>query len=506
MTARTARTARTATVCTPLRSEWLALRDRIHAADVVRTGRAEGLPRGGPVLVAGVAGALADDLRPGDLVVATEVWRDASDNASDNGDRRARVTCPAAPIVAGALRRSGLRVHTGPIVTVDRVVHDPDRRRRLGETGALAVDTESALLAAPDGSTTVVRAIVDTPDQPLLRPGTASRGVTALRSLRRAAPVIDAWADAVGDREVLLAGPRSFCAGVERAIEIVERALEHFGAPVYVRRQIVHNRHVVDDLERRGAVFVEEADEVPPGSTLVLAAHGVAPSVRTTAGERDLHVIDATCPLVSKVHQEVRRFSARGSTVLLIGHHDHEEVVGTRGEAPERVIVVADPEEAARVEVPDPDRLAYVMQTTLAVDEAVETVSVLRDRFPAIRGPHNDDNCYATTNRQHAVRRVADEADLVLVLGSQNSSNSRRLAEVSEAAGTPARLIDDASDVQLSWLRDVRRIGVTAGASAPPLLVEELIAALGGLGHTVVRPVGDPTEDVSFSLPKEVTA
>jgi 4-hydroxy-3-methylbut-2-enyl diphosphate reductase len=339
----------------------------------------------------------------------------------------------------------------------------------------------------------------------LLRPGTPARGVAALASLRRAAPVIDAWAAALDDREVLLAGPRSFCAGVERAIEIVERALERFGAPVYVRRQIVHNRHVVDDLERRGAVFVEEADEVPSGSTLVLAAHGVAPAVRSTAAERDLQVIDATCPLVSKVHQEVRRFTARGSTVLLIGHHDHEEVVGTRGEAPSDVIVVADPDEAARVEVPDPDRLAYVMQTTLAVDEAADTVAVLRDRFPSILGPHNDDICYATTNRQRAVRRVAGEADLVLVLGSQNSSNSKRLAEVSEAAGTPARLVDDASDVELSWLSGVRRLGVTAGASAPPLLVDELVSALSGLGSAVVRPIGDPTEDVSFSLPKEVT-
>jgi 4-hydroxy-3-methylbut-2-enyl diphosphate reductase len=491
----------TATVCTPLRSEWLALHERVSGADVVRTGRAAEVHRSGPVLVAGVAGALRDDLRPGDLVVATEVWRvDDHDRVADT------ITCPAAPILAGDLRRSGLRTHAGPIVTVDRVVHDPDRRRRLAGLGALAVDTESAGLASADATTAVLRAVVDTPAAPLLRPGTAARGIAALTSLRRAAPVIDAWAAAVGDHEVLLAGPRSFCAGVERAIEIVERALECFGAPVYVRRQIVHNRHVVDDLERRGAVFVEEADEVPPGSTLVLAAHGVAPSVRATARERGLHVIDATCPLVSKVHQEVRRFSARESTVLLIGHHDHEEVVGTRGEAPERVIVVADPDEAARVEVPDSERLAYVMQTTLAVDEAAETVSVLRDRFPGIRAPHNDDICYATTNRQRAVRRVAARADLVLVLGSQNSSNSRRLAEVSEATGTPARLVDDASDVELPWLAGVRRIGVTAGASAPPALVDELVAALGGLGPTSVRPVGDPVEDVSFALPKEVSS
>jgi len=487
----------TATVFTPLRSEWLALRDRVHTADLVRTGRGAGGSTPGPVLVAGVAGGLRDELRSGDLVVATEIW-------SDEGPDGSRVACPSAPILAGELRRSGLRVASGPVVTVDGVVHDPVRRRRLAATGALAVDNESALLVSADGSPAVIRAIVDTPSRPLLRPGTPARGVAALASLRRAAPVVDAWAAATGERQVLLAGPRSFCAGVERAIEIVERALERFGPPIYVRRQIVHNRHVVDDLERRGAVFVDEADDVPRGSTLVLAAHGVAPDVRSTAARRELQVIDATCPLVAKVHQEVHRFTRRGSTVLLIGHHDHEEVVGTRGEAPEQVIVVADPDEAARVAVSDPEGLAYVMQTTLAVEEAAETVSVLRDRFPGIRGPRNDDICYATTNRQGAVRRVAGEADLVLVLGSQNSSNSQRLAEVSEAEGTPARLVDDASDVELAWLAGVRTIGITAGASAPPLLVDELVAALGGLGPTLVRPVGDPVEDVSFALPKEV--
>jgi 4-hydroxy-3-methylbut-2-enyl diphosphate reductase len=409
-------------------------------------------------------------------------------------------------MLAGALRRAGLRVHTGPVVTVSGVVNSPARRRRLAATGAVAVDNESALLASADGCTAVVRAVVDTPGRPLLRPGTPARGVAALAALRRAAPTIEAWASAAGEHELLLAGPRSFCAGVERAIEVVERALERFGPPVYVRRQIVHNRHVVDDLERRGAVFVEEAEEVPEGNVLVLAAHGVAPSVRATASTRELQVIDATCPLVSKVHQEVRRFSSRGATVVLIGHHDHEEVAGTRGEAPDDVLVVADPDEAARLEVPDPERLAYAMQTTLAVEEAAETVAVLRERFPAIQGPHSDDICYATTNRQGAVRQVAAESDLVLVLGSENSSNSRRLAEVSEAAGTPARLVDDASDVELTWLDGVRRIGITAGASAPPALVDELVTALSGLGPAVVRPVGDPHEDVSFSLPKEVTA
>jgi 4-hydroxy-3-methylbut-2-enyl diphosphate reductase len=485
------------TVLTPLRTEWLALRGRVDAP-LVRTGRSTGRPIGyaasGPTLVAGVAGALADDVRPGDLVVAAEVRR---------GDDV--VPCHAAPIVAGALSRAGFAVHLGPVATTDRVVDDVAGRRRLAATGALAVDTESALLADPDGRTVVVRAVVDTPARRLLSVGTTVRGITALAALRRAAPVLDAWAGAVADREVVLAGPRSFCAGVERAIEIVERALDRFGAPVYVRRQIVHNRHVVETLERRGAVFVAEVDEVPPGSVLVLAAHGVAPAVRDRAAARGLQVVDATCPLVSKVHQEVRRFAAEDRTVLLIGHHDHEEVVGTRGEAPGNVLVVVDPDEAARVEVPDPERVSYVMQTTLAVEEAAETAAVLRARFPVLAAPHKDDICYATTNRQHAVRAVARETDLVIVLGSQNSSNSLRLAEVAEAAGTPARLVDDATDLDLHWLAGVRRVGVTAGASAPPALVDDLVTALSGLGSLTVRESTTRTEDVQFSLPKEVS-
>jgi 4-hydroxy-3-methylbut-2-enyl diphosphate reductase len=485
-------TPRTGTILTPLRSEWFALRGRVRA-DVVRTGRSAAARVDGPALVAGVAGGLADEVLPGDLVVASEVRRGPEAFPS-----------PAGALVAGGLRRAGLRVHHGPVVTSERVVDDVAARRRLAATGALAVDTESALLADPDGTTVVVRAVVDTPARRLWRAGTPARGLAALGALRRAAPVLDAWAAAVGDREVVLAGPRSFCAGVERAIEIVERALERFGAPVYVRRQIVHNRHVVEDLERRGAVFVAEADEVPEGSVLVLAAHGVAPSVRARAEARHLQVIDATCPLVSKVHQEVRRFAADDRTVLLIGHHDHEEVVGTRGEAPGNVLVVADPEEAARVQVPDPEKVSYVMQTTLAVEEAAETAAVLRTRFPVLAAPHKDDICYATTNRQHAVRAVARETDLVLVLGSQNSSNSLRLAEVAEAAGTPAQLVDDATDVDLRWLAGVRRIGVTAGASAPPALVEELVAALSGLGTLTVRESTTRTEDVQFALPKEV--
>ncbi|WP_310964618.1 4-hydroxy-3-methylbut-2-enyl diphosphate reductase [Nocardioides terrisoli] len=488
----------TATVCTPLRTEWLALAglrgDRLPHAEVVRTGRSAGEARPGPTLVAGVAGALVDGLGPGDLVVASEVRA---------GERV--LPTPASVLLAGELRREGLPVHQGPLVSTDHVVESAAERAALAATGAIAVDTESGLLVSDDGTSVVLRAIVDGPQHRLLSMGTPARGVTALAALRRAAPIIDRWAAATGERDLLLAGPRSFCAGVERAIEIVERALDQFGGPVYVRRQIVHNRHVVADLEARGAIFVGEVDEVPPGSVVVLAAHGVAPDVRRDAERRRLQVIDATCPLVSKVHQEVRRFTAHDNTVLLIGHHDHEEVVGTRGEAPDNVIVVADPEEAARVQVPDPERVAYVMQTTLAVDEAAETAAVLRARFPVLAAPHKDDICYATTNRQQAVRKVARESDLVLVLGSQNSSNSQRLAEVSEAEGTRARLVDDAGDVELGWLDGVRRVGITAGASAPPALVQQLVTALSGLGPTSVHEVGSLTEDVQFALPKEVT-
>jgi 4-hydroxy-3-methylbut-2-enyl diphosphate reductase len=488
----------TGTVCTPLLSEWLVLRGRV--ADLVHTGRSSdgGLRQDNqhPVLVAGLAGALSDELEPGDLVVADEIRGDGEPIPSH-----------ASPFLVGALRREGLTVHHGPVVTTPRIVDAPAARRTLARSGALAVDTESALLAAaaPPGQAAAVRAIVDTPDHRLLRPGTLVRGPRALRSLRRAAPVIDAWAAATGDREVILAGPRSFCAGVERAIEIVERALALHGPPVYVRRQIVHNLHVVRDLEQRGAVFVEEVGEIPEGSIVVLAAHGVAPQVRADAAARGLRVIDATCPLVTKVHSEVRRFVARGNTVFLIGHHDHEEVVGTRGEAPGEVIVVADPDEAGRVRVPDPRRVSYVMQTTLAVEEAEETAAVLRGRFPELTAPHKDDICYATTNRQQAIRAVARRADLVLVLGSENSSNSRRLVEVAAAEGVEAHLVDDATAVDLRWLSGAGRIGITAGASAPPQLVDDLVRCLSGLGRVTATETSVVDEDIRFTLPKEVS-
>lgn len=490
----------TATFLTPLRTEWLALRSTLPG-QLRRTGRSRRLaqPPTGPVVVAGVAGALTTDLAPGDLVVATKVI-DAH-NATER-------ELPAAALLAGALRRAGLRVHLGPIVTAEHIVDDPAMRAELAATGAIAVDTESALLLQGVQHAVVVRAIVDTPLHRLVSPGTPARAIHALHALRKAAPVLAEWSDATGDREVVMAMPRSFCAGVQRAIDIVDRALDRFGSPVYVRRQIVHNRHVVTDLERKGAVFVEEVAEVPEGSTVVLAAHGVAPGVRAEAEARRLSVIDATCPLVAKVHAEVRRFAGLDHTVFLIGHAEHEEVEGTYGEAPAHIVVVNDAEEARTVEARDPAKVSYVMQTTLAVDEAERTAAVLRERFPALSAPRRDDICYATTNRQQAVRAVAREVGstgLVIVLGSRNSSNSLRLAEVAQAEGTPAYLVDELEEIELSWLRGVSRVGITAGASAPPYLVDQVVAGLTGLGAVSVRESDGVEESVHFTLPREVS-
>ena len=312
------------------------------------------------------------------------------------------------------------------------------------------------------------------------------------------------WAAATTVRRVVLAGPRSFCAGVERAIAVVERALELHGPPVYVRKQIVHNVHVVADLRARGAVFVDEVDEIPEGAVTIFSAHGVAPAVRKAATDRDLSVIDATCPLVTKVHSEARRFAARGDTVLLIGHPGHEETAGTIGEAPEHTRLVPDAAAAERGGVPDPRRVSYLVQTTLAVDEAAAIVEVLRRRFPALAGPTSDDICYATTNRQQAIAPVAARSDAVLVLGSVNSSNSRRLVEVAQRAGTAAYLIDDAKDIDLRWLAGATTIGVSAGASAPPRLVDDVIEVLRALGVRDVTEHTATTEDVQFTLPKEV--
>ncbi|GIU98483.1 MAG: 4-hydroxy-3-methylbut-2-enyl diphosphate reductase [Actinomycetota bacterium] len=299
--------------------------------------------------------------------------------------------------------------------------------------------------------------------------------------------------------KVLLAAPRGYCAGVERAVEAVERALARFGPPVYVRKQIVHNLHVVRALEAKGAVFVEEETEVPEGAVIVLSAHGVAPEVYENARARGLTVLDATCPLVTKVHLEARRFASEGRTILLIGHAGHEEVVGTTGQAPGRTILVQDVDEARRLEVEHPERLAYLTQTTLSVDETNEIVAVLRERFPQIVGPPREDICYATQNRQDAVKEVARRSDVVLVIGSVNSSNSNRLAEVARETGTPAYLVDDETEVDPGWLEGAEVVGLTSGASAPEWLVERMLAYLAGLGATEVEEVTLTTEHLRFA-------
>jgi 4-hydroxy-3-methylbut-2-enyl diphosphate reductase len=303
---------------------------------------------------------------------------------------------------------------------------------------------------------------------------------------------------------LILARPRGYCAGVERAVDTVERMLEQHGPPIYVRKQIVHNLHVVRRLEERGAIFVESEDDVPQGARVVLSAHGVAPEVYRNAGLRLLDVVDATCPLVTKVHKEAKRFAADGFHIFLVGHEGHEEVVGTMGEAPESITLVQSVEDVAGLTAPDPARVAYVTQTTLSVDETTEVIEALRRRFPAIVGPPKDDICYATTNRQHAVKSLATQVDLMLVIGSANSSNSQRLVDVTRAMGVAAYLIDDETDIDEAWLEDVETVGVTSGASAPEWLVERLVAWFRERGVEDVSEHDLIDENVHFALPRGV--
>jgi 4-hydroxy-3-methylbut-2-enyl diphosphate reductase len=494
-------------VLAPLRVEAAALRAaRPRRASVLRVGmgreravaaaeRARAL-RARALAVAGTCGAVDPALRPGDVVVATEL----------RGEGGARRACPGAHPLARALAERGLRTFTGPIGSAERVL-GPDERAALWDEGVLAVDMESLWLAGANGDRpfAVARVVVEPAARRLLDPRTVVGGARALAALRRVLPALEQWAEATGPRRVLLAGPRSFCAGVERAIEIVERALEQRGAPVYVRKQIVHNVHVVGDLERRGAVFVEELDEVPNGATVVFSAHGVSPQVKQEARRRELDVIDATCPLVNKVHAEARNFARAGKTVVLIGHEGHEEVEGTMGEAPEAMVLVERPEDVDGLELDDPGEVAYLTQTTLAVDDTNVVVEALRRRFPALAGPRSDDICYATQNRQQALKAVARDSDLVLVVGSDNSSNSKRLVEVSEKEGTPARLIDDETELDLAWLAGTRTIGLTAGASAPERLVRSVIDELAGLGPVQVVDRTVAQESIQFNLPREVS-
>ena len=492
-------------IATPLAIEAAMVRSAFPAADVVRAGfghhaaaatarrlRPERDATPG-FAVAGVCAAVDERLRPGDVVLADRL---------DDGS--SQVTLRRSVLLEHELARRGLTVHRGTIRSVERIL-DPAQRAALRPTGAIAVDMESAwLVGAPDTPAVVLRTVVEPAGRSLLSPWVGFDGVRGLHSLRRAAGALDAWSRVLGSRRVLLAGPRSFCAGVDRAIEIVERALERRGAPIYVRRQIVHNAHVVGDLERRGAVFVEELGEVPEGATVVFSAHGVSPAVRAQAAARALDVIDATCPLVAKVHAEARRFSARGDNLVLIGHAGHEEVEGTMGEVPGAIHLVETPADVDRLALDPAHGVTYLTQTTLAIDDTAEVVDRLRARYPALAAPPADDICYATHNRQHALREVARESDLVLVVGSETSSNSRRLVEVAERMGTPAHLIDDESGIDLAWLRHAGVVGLTAGASAPEALVTRVVDALSDLGPVVVEDRSITRETTRFRLPKEV--
>jgi 4-hydroxy-3-methylbut-2-enyl diphosphate reductase len=321
-------------------------------------------------------------------------------------------------------------------------------------------------------------------------------------------PILDAATldpEQVDGRAVLLAAPRGYCAGVDRAVITVEKALDLYGAPVYVRKQIVHNKHVVSDLESRGAVFVEELDEVPEGATVVFSAHGVSPEVHRQAEDRSLKTIDATCPLVTKVHHEARRFAQDDYDILLIGHAGHEEVEGTAGEAPEHIQLVQTPEDVANVEVRDPSKVSWLSQTTLSVDEAMTIVDAIRERFPLLLDPPSDDICYATQNRQMAIKEISSGADLVIVVGSGNSSNSVRLVEVALEAGAKASYrVDDASEIEESWLDGVRTVSVTSGASVPEELVDGVLSFLAARGYPDAKAVHSAEESLIFALPPEL--
>jgi len=304
------------------------------------------------------------------------------------------------------------------------------------------------------------------------------------------------------DKEILLAQPRGFCAGVDRAIEIVERALQQFGAPIYVRHEIVHNAYVVNDLKSKGAIFIENLEDVPPGNTLIFSAHGVSQAVRKEAEQRGVAVFDATCPLVTKVHMEVVKMRREGREIIMIGHDGHPEVEGTMGQSDDGMYLVETVDDVSRLQVANPDMLAYVSQTTLSVDDTAEIIDALKQRFPQISEPKKGDICYATTNRQEAVKFMAPLVELVIVVGSPNSSNSNRLREVAEKMGAKAFMVDNATQINPDWLLDVQRVGVTAGASAPEILVEEVIVRLRELGARSVRPLDGVQENVTFPMPK----
>jgi 4-hydroxy-3-methylbut-2-en-1-yl diphosphate reductase len=443
------------------------------------------------VALVGVAGGLAPELTPGDVIIASEL-RSTESSTSRN--------LPGSSLLSAEFRRARFSVYHGPLVTSPSYVAAGDRAE-LAASGALAVDMESSWVMdyLPNNPLAVVRAISDTSSR-----GPVRGGLRALSSLAQTRAPLQRWAKACGEHEIILASPRSFCAGVERAIETVERALEQFGAPVYVRRQIVHNLHVVRRLERLGAVFVEELGEVPDDAVVVLAAHGVSPEVKRQGAEREsLTVIDATCPLVAKVHTEARRYAAQDYNMVLIGHGDHEEVEGTLGEAPDQIKLVESVADVATLDL-DERPVAYLTQTTLATDETAEIIEALRARYPDVTGPSTNDICYATQNRQDAVRSIAHRCDLMLVVGSANSSNTARLVEVAQREGCRAELIEDVGQLELSWLSGARSIGITAGASVPEILVDGIVRSLASLGPVHLSEERIVQETVHFALPTRV--
>jgi 4-hydroxy-3-methylbut-2-enyl diphosphate reductase len=475
---------------------------RLSTAGLSTTGLREGPgapepaePYYAAVAVAGLGGGLGNDLVPGDLVVADRL-------IDAEGREVARLA--SAPLLAAELQRLGLRARTGTIVSTDHIVTGQERGA-LAALGATAVDMESTSVASQGWGLplAVLRAISDTPGEELFSPAGARGAWAGLRALRASRHALANWAAAVGKREILLAEPRSFCAGVRRAIETVERALDRYGAPVYVRRQIVHNAHVVSRLEEAGAVFVEELTEVPDGSHVVFSAHGVGTAVHEEAAARQMFTIDATCPLVSKVHNEARRFAGSGRQLVLIGHAGHDEVEGTLGTVPGTALV-SSADEVAVIDLDPSKPTAFITQTTLATDEVIGVVTALGQRFSDLSRPAASDICYATQNRQEAVRQMAPDCDVVLVVGSPNSSNSNRLVEVARRCGTNAHLVDSKVDLRLSWLAGARRVGVTAGASAPEELVREVVDCVAALGSASVEERSTGNEHVSFPLPMEV--
>jgi 4-hydroxy-3-methylbut-2-enyl diphosphate reductase len=498
-------------VLAPLRLEAMALgpSGKVGPADLVVERTGMGLARAGAsarrlsavpgppaaVVVAGLGGALAPGLVPGDVVVADRLL-------DDQGREVARLA--SAPLLVGELVRDGLRARTGAVLSTGHLVSG-SQRAALAALGADVVDMESTALAGADWGAplAVLRAVSDSPGAELFSPAGVVGALKGLHSLRRCRRALADWAAAAGPRQVLLAEPRSFCAGVERAIETVERALQRYGAPIYVRRQIVHNAHVVSRLESAGAVFVEELAEVPDGARVVFSAHGVGNSVHDEARRRQMPTIDATCPLVTKVHNEARRFAAAGRQLVLIGHAGHDEVEGTMGIVPGTKLVSV-PDDVDHLELDATKPTAFVTQTTLATDEVKTVVGALEQHFTDLARPAASDICYASQNRQEAVREMAPDCDVVIVVGSHNSSNSNRLVEVARRCGARAHLVDNQADLRLSWLVGARRVGVTAGASAPPELVQQVVDCLAGLGSISIEERSTGHENVSFPLPPEV--